>query len=76
VIGHGLRLAAIGLVIGVAGAVALTRLMTTMLFNVKATDPVVFVSVAAALMTVAFVASLIPSLRAIRIHPSTALRWE
>lgn len=76
VIGHGVRLAAIGLVIGIVGAVALTRLMTTLLFEVKPTDPAVFLTVAGALMTVAFVASLIPSLRAIRIHPSTALRWE
>ena len=76
VIGHGVRLAAIGLAIGIAGAVALTRLMTTLLFHVKPTDPLVFLSVAGALMAVAFVASLIPSLRAIRIHPSAALRWE
>lgn len=50
--------------------------MTTLLFEVKPSDPAVYVTVAAALMTVALVASLIPSLRAIRIHPSTALRWE
>ncbi len=54
VIGHGIRLAAIGLAIGIAGAAALTRLMTTMLFEVKPTDPAVFLTVAAALMTVAF----------------------
>jgi ABC-type antimicrobial peptide transport system permease subunit len=76
VIGQGVRLAAIGLGIGIAGAIALTRLMTTMLFEVKPTDPEVFLLVAGALLTVAFVASLIPSLRAIRIHPSVALRYE
>jgi ABC-type antimicrobial peptide transport system permease subunit len=76
VVGHGVRLAAIGLAIGIAGAFGLTRLMTTMLFEVKPSDPAVYLTVGAALMTVALVASLIPSLRAIRIHPSTALRWE
>jgi ABC-type antimicrobial peptide transport system permease subunit len=76
VIGQGVKLAAIGLAIGIAGALALTRLMTTMLFEVKPTEPGVFLLVAGALMTVAFVAALIPSLRAIRIHPSVALRYE
>jgi predicted permease len=76
VIGQGVKLAAIGLGVGIAGALVLTRLMTTMLFAVKPTEPGVFLLVAAALMTVAFVASLIPSLRAIRIHPSVALRYE
>jgi predicted permease len=76
VVGQWVRLSAIGLAIGIAGAVALTRLMTTMLFEVKPTEPGVFLLVAGALMTVAFVASLIPSLRAIRIHPSVALRYE
>ncbi|MBZ5617888.1 MAG: ABC transporter permease [Acidobacteriia bacterium] len=76
VIGQGMRLAAIGLAIGIAGASGLTRLMTTMLFDVKPTEPGVFLLVAGALMVVAFVASLIPSLRAVRIHPSVALRDE
>jgi putative ABC transport system permease protein len=76
VLGHGARLAAIGLALGVIGAVALTRLMTTLLFDVKPTEPGVFVAVAAALMVVALTAALIPTLRAIRIHPSTALRYE
>jgi putative ABC transport system permease protein len=47
-----------------------------MLFAVKPTDPVVFALVAAALMAVAMVASLIPSLRAVRIRPANALRYE
>ena len=76
VIRQGVKLAVIGLAIGVAGAFALTRLMTGMLFNVKPTDPAVFVLVAGALLAVAFVASLIPSLRAIRIRPAIALRYE
>lgn len=76
VLGQGLKLAVIGLAIGVAGALALTRLMTTMLFGVKPTDPGVFLAVAAALTAVALIASLIPSLRALRILPAVALRYE
>src|SRR5579871_322416 len=76
VIGQGLRLAALGLGIGIVGALLLTRLMTTMLFGVTATDPEVFAAVAGVLMAVALVASMIPSLRATRIHPSVALRYE
>ncbi|PYT32703.1 MAG: hypothetical protein DMG58_09670 [Acidobacteria bacterium] len=76
VLGKGLKLAAIGLGIGIAGAFALTRLMTTLLYDVKPTDPAVFVIVAAALTLVALVASLIPSLRVVRIRPASALRHE
>jgi putative ABC transport system permease protein len=50
--------------------------MTSLLYDVKPTDPVVFLSVAATLMLVALIASLVPSLRAVRIHPSSALRYE
>jgi predicted permease len=76
VIGYGVKLAVIGLAIGIGGAIALTRLMTEMLFEVKPTDPAVFAGVAAVLMVVALVASLIPSLRVIRIKPAAALRYE
>ena len=73
---YGVRLAAIGLAIGIAGALALTRLMTTLLFDVKPGDPVVFTAVAVALMMVAVAASLAPSRRVIRIRPASALRYE
>ena len=73
---HGVRLAAIGLGIGVAGALAVTQLMTTMLFGVRPTDPLVFGSVAVSLMVVAVVASVVPSLRITRIRPANALRYE
>jgi predicted permease len=73
---YGVRLAAIGLGIGVAGALAITRLMTTMLYSVRPTDPLVFGGVAAALMAVAIAASAVPSLRIARIRPANALRYE
>jgi ABC-type antimicrobial peptide transport system permease subunit len=76
VIFQGVKLAAIGLAIGVAGALALTRLMSSMLYDVKPSDPGVFLLVAGALMAVASVASLIPSVRALRIPPASALRYE
>jgi predicted permease len=76
VVGHGAKLAAAGLAIGVAGAAALTRLMASFLYDVKPGDPTVFVGVAAGLMAVALGASLIPSLRAARIRPAIALRHE
>lgn len=76
VVGHGLKLAGIGLVIGLAGALALTRFMATLLFEVRPTDPGVFVAVAVALAVVAVVASFVPSLRALRIRPANALRYE
>jgi predicted permease len=76
VVRHGLRLAVIGLAIGVAGALGITQLMTTLLYGVRPTDPLVFGSVAAALMAVAVAASVVPSLRISRIRPANALRYE
>jgi len=76
VLGQGMRLAAAGLAIGFAAAVALTRLMTTMLYSVKPADPAVFALVAAALLLVALAASSVPALRVTRIHAATALRDE
>jgi ABC-type antimicrobial peptide transport system permease subunit len=69
-------LAAIGLAFGVAGALAITRLMTAMLYGVRPTDPLVFGSVAVALMAVAVAASVVPSVRISRIRPANALRYE
>ncbi|MBC8165669.1 MAG: FtsX-like permease family protein [Bryobacteraceae bacterium] len=76
IISQGLWLAFAGLVIGAFGAVFVTRLMTSMLYEVKPTDPLVYLAVALVLGVVAFAASLIPSLRAVRIQPSSALRYE
>jgi predicted permease len=76
VVGHGLRMAAAGLAIGAAGAFAVTRLMSAMLFGVRPADPAVFLTVTAILAAVAGAASLIPSARAARIPPAVALRHE
>jgi predicted permease len=76
VIGQGAKLAAIGLAAGVAGALALTRLMASFLYGVKPGDPAVFGAVGVGLMLVALAASFIPSMRAARIHPAIALRHE
>jgi predicted permease len=76
VVGQGLKLAGIGLAIGIAGALALTRTMTGMLFQVKADDPAVYAVALAVLLAVAALASLIPALRAVRVQPATALHHD
>jgi ABC-type antimicrobial peptide transport system permease subunit len=73
VLKQGLSLAVAGLVIGLVGALALTRLMQGLLYGVGPSDPITFVSVAAVLLIVALAASLLPARRAIRVSPSTAL---
>jgi predicted permease len=76
VVGHGLKLTCAGLVAGLAGAVALTRLMETLLFGVRPNDPATLVGVAALITVVAAAASLIPAFRATRVDPIAALRAE
>jgi len=65
-----------GLVIGLAGAAGVTQLLTSVLFGVKATDPLTYVAVVALLALVALVASYIPARRAMRFDPMVALRYE
>jgi predicted permease len=76
IVGQGLRLAAIGVAIGVAAALAASRVLGTLLFGVRATDPLTFAAIPFLLLTVAFLASAIPALRALRTDPTTALRAE
>jgi predicted permease len=75
-LGESLRMAGVGVVIGLAAAFGLTRLMSKMLYGVKATDPLTFAGVAVILAAVALTASLIPALRAMRVNPTVALRHE
>ena len=73
---NGLTLVLTGIVIGIAGALALTRFLTTLLFGVTPTDSVTFVVVSVVFFVIAMVASLIPALRATRVDPLVALRYE
>jgi putative ABC transport system permease protein len=73
---EGLGLVAFGLVFGLAGALALTRLLRTLLYDVSATDPVTFITVAALLSAVAIAATLAPARRASRVDPLVAIRAE
>jgi putative ABC transport system permease protein len=77
VLGHALKLTALGILIGIVGAVALTRLLTSLLFGVGAGDPLTFIAVSSILAVIAFIAAYIPARRAIAINPVVALRnWE
>jgi putative ABC transport system permease protein len=67
---------ALGVVIGFAGSLVITRLMSTLLFGVNATDPLTFAGVAVLLSLVALGASYIPAHRAMRVDPITALHHE
>jgi len=76
VVGHGMALAAAGILIGLAGAWAITRLLGSLLYGISPHDPATFVAIAAALAAVAFAASYVPGRRAMRVDPMQALRCE
>jgi len=76
VVGQGMRLAAVGLVLGLIGAYATTRVISGLLFAVSPTDPLTFAAVAGLLALTALVACAVPALRASRVDPVTALRTE
>ena len=73
---QGMRLALLGIVVGLVGALGLTRMMSSLLFGVTPTDPFTFFSVLALLLCVALSACLFPAGRAMRIDPMVALRTE
>ena len=73
---RGAVVVSLGLVLGIAGAAAVTRVLRTLLYGVDATDPPTFVTTAALLATVALLACLIPAMRAARVDPAVALRVE
>jgi ABC-type antimicrobial peptide transport system permease subunit len=76
IVGHGLRLAAAGILAGIAGAAAVTQLMKSLLYNVAPTDPLSFTVVALLLVGIAFFASYLPARRAAAVDPLAALRAE
>ncbi len=73
---HGLRLACAGAAVGLAAAAGLTRLMSTLLFGIKAFDPLTYAAVAALLIGAAVLASYVPARRATKVDPAEALRAE
>jgi putative ABC transport system permease protein len=75
-VGQGLKLVLAGVVIGVAGSLVLTRLMSSLLFGVSATDPATLVTISLVFVGVALLASYIPARRAAKVDPLTALRYE
>jgi putative ABC transport system permease protein len=76
VVGGGLRLAIAGVLIGVVLSLAAGRFISTLLFGVRASDPLTFSAVAAALLATAVFAAWIPARRATRVDPMVALRYE
>jgi putative ABC transport system permease protein len=76
VVGHGMKLAGAGAVIGIAAALGVTRVMRALLFETSPTDPLTFAVVVALLVAVALLACIVPALRATRVDPLIALRYE
>jgi len=75
-VGEGTVTVALGVVAGLAGAAVMTRFLQSMLFDVKATDPLTYVAIAGLLTAVTLLACLVPAHRATRVDPLIALRHE
>jgi len=76
IVGQGLKVVALGVAVGVIAAIALARVMTSLLFGITATDPLTYAGVALLLVLVALLACFVPAQRAAKIDPMIALRAE
>jgi len=76
IVTQGMTLTILGIFIGVAGAFALTRLLSTLLFGIAPTDPATFIVVSAVLLSASLLACYVPARRAMRVDPLVALRYE
>jgi putative ABC transport system permease protein len=76
VVRHGMTLATVGVAVGLGASFVLTRLMSSLLYEVSAKDPTIFGGIALLLTAVALTASYVPALRATKVDPLTALRHE
>jgi putative ABC transport system permease protein len=76
ILARGLKLVLIGVAIGIGASLALTRLMSSLLFGISATDPVTFTAVAVLLSVVSLAACYIPARGAMRVDPIVALRYQ
>jgi putative ABC transport system permease protein len=76
VVGEGLRLALLGVAVGLVAALVLTRVLQSFLYGISASDPLTFAGVAVLLMLVGVAASFFPARRATRVDPIVALRYE
>jgi putative ABC transport system permease protein len=76
ILGQGMKLVAAGVTIGLAASLALTRLMTSFLYDVQPTDSLTYAAVAALLILIALAANFAPARRAVRVDPTVALRHE
>jgi ABC-type antimicrobial peptide transport system permease subunit len=76
VLGRVLLLVTVSMALGLGGAYGLTRFLQSFLWNVSPTDPTIFTAVAVGLFLISVVACMVPTLRAMRIDPATALRYE
>jgi ABC-type antimicrobial peptide transport system permease subunit len=76
VVTQGIRMVALGIVIGLAAAFAMSRLLGNLVFGISTSDPVTFLGMPAILAVVALVANLVPAVRATRLDPATTLRAD